>query len=110
MNKVIVISDCLQLNHSFWIRIGQFLDTELMQKEITITDTCKYIENTQKGIDYLVERGEDPQKLQSAISWLQSNHNYDKIKFDRFVNYNKSLDRIRNTDFVYLYPEYCNDV
>ena len=68
------------------------------------------IENTQKGVNYLVERGEDPQKLQSAISWLQSNHNYDKIKFDRFVNYNKSLDRIRNTDFVYSYPEYCNDV
>ena len=67
------------------------------------------IENTQKGIDYLVERGEDPQKLQSAISWLQSNHNYDKMKFDRFVNYNKSLDRIRDTDFVYSYPEYCND-
>jgi hypothetical protein len=67
------------------------------------------VENTQKGIDYLISRGEDPQKLQSAISWLQNNHNYDKIKFDKFVEYNRRLDRIRDTDFDTMYPEYCND-
>ena len=55
------------------------------------------------------ERGEDPQKLESAISWLQSNHNYDRIKFSKFVEYNRRLDKIRDTDFDTMYSEYCND-
>jgi len=63
-------------------------------------------ENTQKGIDYLKARGDDPQKLQSAIDWLTTNHKYNKIMFDKFVDYNKSLDKIRNTDFSIMYPEY----
>jgi len=67
------------------------------------------VQNTQKGIDYLLERGEDPQKLESAISWLQSNHNYDRIKFSKFVEYNRRLDKIRDTDFDTMYSEYCND-
>ena len=64
-------------------------------------------ENTQQGIDYLIARGEDPQKLQSAIDWLTSNHNYNKIMFDKFVDYNQSLDKIRNTNFNRMYPEYA---
>ena len=64
-------------------------------------------ENTQRGIDYLIARGEDPQKLQSAIDWLTSNHNYNKIMFDKFVDYNQSLDKIRNTNFNRMYPEYA---
>ena len=63
-------------------------------------------ENTQRGIDYLIARGEDPQKLQSAIDWLTSNHNYNKLMFDKFVDYNKSLDKIRNTNFNRMYPEF----
>jgi radical SAM protein with 4Fe4S-binding SPASM domain len=63
-------------------------------------------ENTQKGIDYLKARGEDPQKLQSAISWLTSNHKYNKMMFNKFVDYNRSLDQIRNTNFNRMYPEY----
>jgi radical SAM protein with 4Fe4S-binding SPASM domain len=63
-------------------------------------------ENTQKGIDYLKSRGEDPQKLQSAISWLTSNHKYNKMMFNKFVDYNRSLDQIRNTNFNRMYPEY----
>lgn len=65
-------------------------------------------ENTQKGIDYLKARGENPQKLQSAIDWLTNNHNYDKIKFDKFVGYNRDLDKIRGTDFDRMYPEYID--
>ena len=68
------------------------------------------IENTQRGVNYLVNRGEDPQKLQSAIKWLTTNHKYDKIKFNKFVDYNKSLDKIRNTDFDNMYPEYTDVV
>ena len=64
------------------------------------------IENTQKGIDYLLARGEDPQKLQSAIGWLTNNHKYDETKFDKFVKYNMALDKIRNSDFGHMYPEY----
>ena len=66
------------------------------------------VENTQKGIDYLTNRGEDPQKLESAIQWLQNNHNYDKIKFEKFVNYNRRLDSLRNTNFDDMYSEYAN--
>ena len=64
------------------------------------------VENTQKGVDYLTERGHNPQKLESAISWLKNNHNYDKLKFDEFVKYNLKLDKIRSTEFYELYPEY----
>lgn len=64
------------------------------------------IENTQKGIDYLVARDQNPQKLESAISWLKNNHEYDIIKFNEFVEYNKRLDIIRNTNFYETYPEY----
>ena len=66
------------------------------------------IENTQKGIDYLIYNNHNPQKLESAVSWLQSNHNYDRMKFESFVNYNKRLDKIRNTSFEKMYPEYCD--
>lgn len=65
-------------------------------------------ENTQKGIDYLNARGENPQKLQSAIDWLTNNHKYDKIKFDKFVGYNRDLDKIRGTDFDTMYLEYVD--
>ena len=65
-------------------------------------------ENTQKGIDYLDARGENPQKLQSAIDWLTNNHKYDKIKFDKFVGYNRNLDKIRGTDFDKMYSEYVD--
>jgi radical SAM protein with 4Fe4S-binding SPASM domain len=67
------------------------------------------IENTQIGIDYLKSRGENPQKLESAIEWLISNHKYDKIKFDKFVGYNKKLDAIRGTSFDKMYPELSGD-
>lgn len=66
-------------------------------------------ENTQKGIDYLKARGEDPQKLESAIMWLTNNHKYDKIKFDKFVQYNLDLDIKRNTDFYNMYTEFHSD-
>ena len=66
------------------------------------------IENTQKGINYLIDNNHNPQKLESAVSWLQSNHNYDRMKFESFVNYNKRLDKIRNTSFEKMYPEYCD--
>ena len=63
------------------------------------------IENAQKGIDYLKSRGEDPQKLQSAIEWLKQNHAYDPEKYNKFLQYNSNLDKIRGTQFEMLYPE-----
>lgn len=62
--------------------------------------------NTQKGIDYLVQRGEDPQKLQSALDWLVNNHAYSEEQFTKFVNYNKNLDNIRSTSFESMYEEF----
>lgn len=69
------------------------------------------VANTQKGIDYLISHGHNPQKLQSAIDWLTSNWNYDKIKFNKFVEYNLDLDTKRSTDFYTMYPEFgeCRD-
>ena len=64
------------------------------------------VKNTDLGIKYLSEHGHDPQKLQSAISWLIDNHKYDSEKFKKFVDYNRSLDRRRNTNFEFVYPEY----
>lgn len=63
-------------------------------------------QNTQKGIEYLISRGEDPQKLQSAIDWLTKNHAYNKEQFTKFVNYNLKLDQIRDTNFSEMYREY----
>ena len=62
--------------------------------------------NTQKGIDFLISRGEDASKLSNALLWLKNNHKYDKIKFDKFVEYNKMLDGKRNTTFENMYPEF----
>jgi MoaA/NifB/PqqE/SkfB family radical SAM enzyme len=62
--------------------------------------------NTSKGIDYLVSRGEDPQKLVNAITWLTTNHKYDKDKFTKFLNYNLQLDKLRNTSLESLYKEF----
>lgn len=69
-----------------------------------VLEIAKY--NTQKGIDYLVSRGEDPQKLQSSIDWLINNHAYNKEQFTKFVNYNLKLDQIRGTNFFAMYGEY----
>ena len=62
--------------------------------------------NTAKGIDYLVNKGEDPQKLLNAITWLTTNHKYDKEQFTKFVNYNLKLDKLRNTSLELLYKEF----
>jgi MoaA/NifB/PqqE/SkfB family radical SAM enzyme len=62
--------------------------------------------NTSKGIDYLISRGEDPQKLVNAITWLTNNHKYDKDEFTKFVNYNLRLDKLRNTNLESLYKEF----
>ena len=62
--------------------------------------------NTAKGIDYLVNKGEDPQKLINAITWLTTNHKYDKEQFTKFVNYNLKLDKLRNTSLELLYKEF----
>lgn len=64
------------------------------------------IDNTQKGIDYLESKNQDPQKLKSALQWLLDNHSHDPEKWDRFVNHNKRLDKIRKTSFTESYPEY----
>ena len=64
------------------------------------------IDNTQKGIDYLESKNQDPQKLKSALQWLLDNHSHDPEKWDRFVNHNKRLDKIRKTSFIESYPEY----
>jgi len=68
------------------------------------------IENTQIGIDYLRRHKQDPQKLQSAVDWLTTNHKYDPILFDKFVKYNRQLDLKRNTNFDNMYPEYTDVV
>ena len=59
MKKVIVLSDCLQLNHSFWIRIGQYLDSETTQKEITITDSSAFIEKANFGDIIVIYRHQE---------------------------------------------------
>lgn len=64
------------------------------------------IENIQKGIDYIVNRGDNPEKLRNALTWLVTNHNYDPGKYKQFVEYNLKLDKLRNTSFYEIYPEY----
>lgn len=64
------------------------------------------VSNTEKGIEFLKSIGQNTQKLESAKDWLISNHKYDKIKFDKFVSYNKQLDTKRNSNFSEVYPEY----
>jgi len=68
------------------------------------------IEDTNMGIEFLKHRGDDYQKLQSAIDWLVNNHNHDKEKWKRFVNYNLHLDKIRGTSFYDTYPEYKDEI
>jgi hypothetical protein len=68
------------------------------------------IEDTDMGIEFLKRRGDDCQKLQSAIDWLVNNHNHDKEKWERFVNYNLHLDKIRGTSFYDTYPEYKDEI
>lgn len=63
------------------------------------------VDNIHHGINYCKQNNMDPQKLESILQWFQNNHKYDKDKFTRFVEYNKKLDAIRDTDFEQMYPE-----
>ncbi len=64
------------------------------------------IRDIKNGIRYCKKHNLNPQKLLSIEDWLLKNHNYNKSLFEKFVNYNKSLDLIRKTDFKSMYPEY----
>lgn len=66
--------------------------------------------NTQKGIDYLKRHSQDPQKLESALQWLEQNHAHDAEKWEKFVRHNKRLDTIRGTFFEENYPEFISEV
>lgn len=64
------------------------------------------VSNTESSIEYLEERGENPEKLVNALTWLVNNHKYDAEKFGKFCDYNRSLDKLRHTDFNNMYKEY----
>lgn len=66
------------------------------------------VDNIQQGINYCVQNNLDPQKLQSILDWFRKNQKYDEQKFSQFVEYNKKLDSIRNTNFQTMYPEYIH--
>lgn len=61
--------------------------------------------NTQKGIDYLIQRGEPTEKLDAVRTWLSGNYKYNEELFREFVSYNERLDKIRNTSLHTLYSE-----
>jgi len=64
------------------------------------------LENIQQGIDFVQEKGDDPEKLISMQKWIEHHWQHDAELFKQFVEYNLHLDKIRNTRFEDFYPEF----
>ena len=96
-----VINDMQQIVFNILVNPDYQMATVIPDSAVQVA-----VENTQKGIDYLESKNQDPQKLKSALQWLLDNHSHDPEKWDRFVNHNNRLDKIRKTSFVESYPEY----
>ena len=56
MTKLIVLSDCLSSNHSFWIRIGQYLKSLGNEFNITVTDNKELIQQLREGYKLIFYR------------------------------------------------------
>jgi uncharacterized radical SAM superfamily Fe-S cluster-containing enzyme len=84
------------------------VDPKYQQASIIPTSAYNHaINNINNGIEFLEKHNHDISKLVSIRSWLEQEHKYNEPLFKKFVNYNKSLDKIRNTSFEKFYTEYC---
>lgn len=89
--------------------VFNFLVDPKYQQANIIPTSAKYkaLRNIKQGIRFLEKNNHDSTKLVNIHSWLEKEHKYKKELFKQFVNYNKSLDKIRNTKFKKFYKEYC---
>lgn len=54
--RLLVLSDCLLQSHSFWIRIGQYLEELSDELSITLTDNIKVTNDLKRGDKLLIYR------------------------------------------------------
>ena len=71
MTKLFVLSDCLSSNHSFWVRIGQYLEPLSKMIEILIVDSAEIIERLRREDIIIIYRhqeewGDISKKLDAA--------------------------------------------
>ena len=59
MTKLIVLSDCLSSNHSFWIRIGQYLEPLSSMIEILIVDSAEIIDSLDREDIIIIYRHQE---------------------------------------------------